>query len=388
MALLSRVDVHTPDRGFRASLIACTVQEDWFNHFKTHHGFETLDDYVYSVQRERWEEGVQQLVNQVTQLKDSRLILARFKAAFETGLKAIQASQEVSAKVSDQDMDVPVPESNALQLAADWTRAYGVTIDPELEPSDALRGRVWREFRRRTMTVIDLKKVKTVLQITQPHVTQEVQLHETSGANTQIALQIGRAADAEIGTVVQYYFALRTLAYAWAWSGNYTIADYDSVDRRMISLTQALAYADLALRETMRYGSSDLAWMIRNDIATRGRMASRVRRGWSAGKALEEALRESYLDWRSPSIAKQPRHEPSTPKRTAQVDLTDVPTPPKVARVATVSMLKGGKRICKGFNDARGCNNPRCPDEHVCDVKTKDGACGSRKHNRMQHPSA
>ena len=36
----------------------------------------------------------------------------------------------------------------------------------------------------------------------------------------------------------------------------------------------------------------------------------------------------------------------------------------------TISMLKGGKRICKAFNDGRGCKGG-CGAEHVCDVKRR-----------------
>ena len=47
----------------------------------------------------------------------------------------------------------------------------------------------------------------------------------------------------------------------------------------------------------------------------------------------------------------------------------------------TISMLKGGKRICKAFNDGRGCKGG-CGAEHVCDVKLPNG---KSSHNRLQH---
>ena len=28
-----------------------------------------------------------------------------------------------------------------------------------------------------------------------------------------------------------------------------------------------------------------------------------------------------------------------------------------------------GKRLCKPYNDSRGCSNPRCPDIHGCDIQ-------------------
>ena len=56
----------------------------------------------------------------------------------------------------------------------------------------------------------------------------------------------------------------------------------------------------------------------------------------------------------------------------------------KSDKFQTVSMVKGGKRICKRYNDARGC--PGCSDLHACDVKLPSGkACLSPNHNRLSH---
>ena len=161
------------------------------------------------------------------------------------------------------------------------------------------------------------------------------------------------------------------------------VIDHDGVSRKMMTLTDAISYADNALREAMNYGAGSLAWLERVDTLTRGRMASLVRRGWSAGQALKEARRESYLDWRSPSQAESQGDLDRLPKRRQDATLE---SPSKIARpqVRTVSMVKGGKRLCKPWNDERGCPG-KCGNLHLCDVRLDSGAACGQKHKRSQH---
>ena len=250
-------------------------------------------------------------------------------------------------------------------------------MDPQLEPADTLRGRVYREFKRKSMTVLEMRKVKTVVSACVPSTTEVAVLSDS------LALQLKREQVSPIKDVVQYYWRLRTLCYCWAFCGNWMVTDHDGVSRKMMSLTDALSYADNALREAMSYGAGSLAWLERVDTLTRGRMASLVRRGWSAGLALKEARRESYLDWRSPSLVESQCDGAPLPKR-RQDPLTE--SPAKVARpqVRTVSTAKGGKRLCKPWNYERGCPG-NCGNLHLCDVRLESGAACGQKHKRSQH---
>ena len=49
-------------------------------------------------------------------------------------------------------------------------------------------------------------------------------------------------------------------------------------------------------------------------------------------------------------------------------------------------LLENGKVPCKFFNSRAGCKNNRCPDAHVCAVKTGlKSICGQRGHSSMNH---
>ena len=99
---------------------------------------------------------------------------------------------------------------------------------------------------------------------------------------------------------------LRTLAYAWAWARNFRAKDPDGEERLFISISEATHYADEALRSCMEFGGGSLLWLNRNDLLTRGKMASGIRRGWTAGKALKDVLQQTHLEWRAPSMQLTP----------------------------------------------------------------------------------
>ena len=169
-------------------------------------------------------------------------------------------------------------------------------------------------------------------------------------------------------TMVEYYFKMRILGYAWAWAGSFVKDSASGKDMPMMSLEAAMAYADCALHDTMLYGRVSLIWLSRNDQLPRSHMATCVRRGLRAEEALKEALRHTHLEWRTPSIQPVLEDTPPVKRRGGDKD-PGLSSPPKgheddrrarnlkADRHNTVSMLKGGLRICNPWNDGRGCQS-------------------------------
>ena len=283
-------------------------------------------------------------------------------------------------------MDEPLPESTNTQLTKDFKAKYGIELDPHLDPCDALRARVYREFRKGSITVLDVKKVRNIMASSVPKSQESVSL---PGG---IKLEFDRDLPMDISSSIQYYFGLRTLMYAWSWAGSYVAKDIDGKDKTMAPLTITQGYADDSLRCCVEYGQSSLIWYQRNDTLTRGKVASLVRRGHTIGSAIPEALRQTHLEWRSPAMAPT-LAVPRAPKSPAKREVEDVEHPVKRSRLMktdafqTISMLKGGKKICKPHNDGRGCKG-NCGMAHVCDVKLSTGKpCASSSHNRLNHPA-
>lgn len=383
MSAAARIDVLEDDRGLRTCFEAANVLTDWRKPFMAAHKVETLDDFVYLVDRDKWEASLKDLLEGVTELRGNRIILARFKAAFESGVAAIKASQ--AAPKAEDAVDQILPEATLQSVSADFFKRYGMTMDAYLDPSDALRSRLYREFRRGTMSLLETKRIKSMMNITIPKTQDNIKLSDS------VRIQLQEDETICISSAIEYYLQLRTLTNAWAWAGQFEAKDVDGQRKLFITLGDALNYADFALRSTAEVGQGSLQWLSRNDMLTRSKMASLIRRGYTGGSALKEALHQTHLEWRSPAL--QHSGSAAKPGRSAPVPEPEHSPPPKRPRqiktdqVQTVSMVKGGKRICKQWNDNRGCRG--CKDLHQCDVRLPNGqACGATSHNRMNHPKA
>ena len=438
MANPAKINVTAEDRGLSSCFELCLVKQPWAKSFSDHHQLELLEDFVGIVQAldekgsETWEASLTKQVKAVSGLETNQIALARFKAAYLAARDALQLCRSAAGKTGSEELDSPIPEGPDRQLQSDWKKRYAIVLTPFLDPSDALKGRVWREFKRHTMTVIEAKKAKNVLCLTLQQSHEKVQL---PGG---LSLSFDNERNLVLVSCVDYYFALRILGNAMAFVGNYTVTcSSDGKDVLMCDLTCVMDYADGALRAAMEYGSGSVEWLRRNDILTRGQVVSLVRQGWSVTNAFKEAWRQHHNNWNSKSLPPLSAEVPPDTQRRGtgglggggpkgggrgdrgadrgsgrgrsrdrggsgrdydrrdrrddrredrRDDRRERPrdSPP---RVRTVSMFKGNKRVCKPWNDNRGCDDPKCPDEHRCDVLLSNGqACGER-HPRYRHPA-
>lgn len=257
LAMTGRIDVLQDDRGLSSCLKLANVQQEWATALTAQHRFTTLDDFIYVVDSKNWEAEVVALCEATASLKGNRIVHARVKSAWEAGHHALKLAQQASPT---ENLDDALSDATTAVLNRDFYKKYGVTLEAWLEPSDALRARVHREFKKGTMTVLDLRKVKSVLSQATP------KQHDTVTIAGNISLEFDKEAEQTIRTTVEYYFKLRTLGYAWAWGGSFLVKDPTSGrDLPMISLEAAMAYADGALHDTMLYGRGSLIWMSRND---------------------------------------------------------------------------------------------------------------------------
>ena len=152
---MSRVDVLADDRGLQGCFKVANIQQEWAQDFITKHKLVTLDDYIYSVAHDTWEKGVETLVSQVPTLRDNMIALARFRSAFDIGREALR--QAAAPATKSADLDEPLPEATMKSLNQDWARRYNLQLDPSLEPCEALRSRLYREFRKGQLTVIEAR---------------------------------------------------------------------------------------------------------------------------------------------------------------------------------------------------------------------------------------
>ena len=182
-----------------------------------------------------------------------------------------------------------------------------------------------------------------------------------------VSLSFQRESDVPVRDVVSYYWGLRVLMNAWAFCGLSLVIQTESTGSSSpFPSARATLMVASVMQCAMGTGCSPGF-----DILTRGKAAGKIRRGMRAGRALQEALTESHLQWQAPLTSGRSLGDSTPPpkRRSIELDQTPPPPPAKFPRVQTVTMLKGGRKICKAFNDSRGCSNKSCPCAHVCDVK-------------------
>ena len=90
MTTASRIDVFTSGRGLQSCFAAANVSSSWATDFTGRHKIDTLEDFCYLVRSTDWEKSLEDLVLACPSLKDNRIAVARFKAAYETGMQAIK----------------------------------------------------------------------------------------------------------------------------------------------------------------------------------------------------------------------------------------------------------------------------------------------------------
>jgi len=189
---MSRVDVLADDRGLQGCLKLANVSDEWAEAFIAKHQVVTLDDYVYLTPHESWESGVETLVNQVPTLKDNKILHWRASAV------PLTSAVRPCAKRPCPPTSRPTWTNRWKSLNQDWTRRYNLQLDPALEPCEALRSRLYREFRKGQLTVIEARKVKSVIAVAQPRTQGSV----TLGDN--LHLEFEREEGVPIKSCVEY----------------------------------------------------------------------------------------------------------------------------------------------------------------------------------------
>ena len=279
-------------------------------------GVETLDDFANYVRRDRYEEDLKELqargpeqLREMDPGQPGALAQSRLRAAYLLAVDLLKRSATKSHDDLAEDPSAPLPQPVRDQLTAAWAQHYHLQLPVELWPSDALVARVYRELKRGTATVIDVKKCRALIHACTP---TERKRHELGEG---LQLEVGAADSVQIGSVIDYYWGLRILAYAYAVAGHEQVESQVTVKTKVRNcpLDVNLDYADAALRDCMSLrlpGRSALAWLRSRDTLTRGVMVQLLRQGWPQGEALTRARREEDVAWKSGRLAFEDRRPP------------------------------------------------------------------------------
>jgi hypothetical protein len=281
---------------FRAGKVDASVKfGDRFIEWTKGEGINSVDDFIGFVASDSYEEEWKTYCTFDSTL--SRVLWARVKACWLVAGQAVKATQATPVAES-LELEAPLPQSTTDSLQALWDAKYAVVLKIELRPADSLVGRIYRELRRRSATVIDIRKVKALIHTVRAETKQKVSL----GKHVSVTFDNDEGEVLELGSIVDYYWGLRILANAYAFAGIEVVTSVADPTKTVLNspLDVNLNYADDALRAASCLHvdpGTALSWLRERDVLTRGTMVSLMRQGWPQGEALREARREHSVDW-------------------------------------------------------------------------------------------
>ena len=305
----------------------------------------------------------------------------------------------------DEDLDAPWPDEVSKAHASHWNEYYHFPLKPYQQLTDNLMGRLWREYSRNTMTLIDLSKVQTIA-VSQINEDRR-RLRVSEGVDLVLKQPDMQTYIVDIRSLLQAIWLLMT---GYAIIGLYEVDSKLSPGKKVVwaPWPQTLAYHDMVSQKAFKISGqghvATLAQLLAADRAHRTYVLDLVRnQGYPLGEALHVARMECAHEWAffaevasdSGPSAKAPRVSgPGNAASAAAANTKAKGFRTREERLAhglsakgTVEKSSKGRKFCKHWNDSRGCNKV-CPDDHVhaCDVEVSPGkACGATDHNRIAH---
>ena len=322
-----------------------------------------------------------------TSCKGDPLQRSRLRTAWE--LCRAELKQALTKKStgdpSDSNWDSPLDPDLQRNREATFTKLHNLRFEPHVCPSDALFGRLYREFKRRCLTVLELGKVRSAAQ------HQAVMgSSKTRRIMEGVSLTLDGeqdTADLSFATPLQVIWALQILTHGWIMTGT---SQRDSVAKPGTtvvdaSATECFAYLHFVIEQIMRHPgppAQTTAWALERDRQTRAKARALFLDNWPWGEALRES-RERHLAvlWtcghsslRAEPIPVLQQHAPVllSPAKTAQ----SAAPPPTAA-----------SECCPKFNSAAGCTSRQkfCPLKlvHKCSAMLPGGRlCGAWQHGK------
>ena len=149
------VDTSVADGGLSAILAEVKLAHPLENTITQSIGCATLEDFLNCVSEKDWEAELKSaFIGKCADrdTKSSPLQLARPRQAYKMGVAARNRSSAVSAG-AEADVEKLLDAADALALRKDWKQTYPyVEYDEFLTPADNVVARVFREFRRKSLS--------------------------------------------------------------------------------------------------------------------------------------------------------------------------------------------------------------------------------------------
>ena len=378
-------------------------------------GIDCLQDFVAWFSLDKYEDEIRSLIHATTDTveglktpQEKGQTVSRLRQAWKEGRGLSETTQAPGAAgLTDQQLEAPLSTAEKAALDSNWEDHHHLDPQAWLQGCDALVNRTYREWRAKLPQVPTADKVRSITAALQPKDRHEQPLGNDANAVPWMVWETQKKL--KIETVVDYYWALRILAFVWGKVGCHKVTSKNDPTKQVwfFDFNQGMSYADRALRQAMQFGGGfpqNLNWMEDRDVKTRTKMMEVQRQGWPAGEALEEAMRDCREDWQSQSRAlvlfqasdvpaslgaEGPQFGGSRKRsRSRGQSRSGGQSSSNAGGHQYVSTAKGGKKFCRKFQDGRCVKDPsKCPDKglHRCNIRMPDAKPCMGKHNHAGH---
>ena len=353
-------------------------------------GCQSVSDLAGVWTEKTYQEGVVSQCLDLTSLKGNLVQTSRLRLAWELARSELSGALKRKSDAVDHvdDMDLPLDADLCKDIELGFHKRHSFKLPAESIPSTSLFGRIYREFRKQSLTVHSLDKVRSSAfnQIIMP------QRRLALGGGLQVTFE-GRESElsSNLASPLQVLQALHVLLSGYALCGT-TLkpSKRSSGNVPDADLTSLCAYHSFVYQRALAHPGPSAAavqWLLDRDLRTRSHARELFSDGWPYGEALLEVI-EKKMSVLWEITAGQPR-EILTPVQQAVVQQAQGGSPAKRAKPDPVGESQFTlAELCTAWNDHRGCTNRQrdCPLKllHRCNNMVDDKLCGSWQHNRLK----
>jgi hypothetical protein len=326
--------------------------------------------------------------------------------AWREAESSVERSLKRSAEgLPDEAMDDPLRNEVQLSLHSTFRVEHGFDVPLGWMGVDSLLGRLNREMNKHTLVAIKVDKIKTLekANVLGPQ-AKKVKLTD------DIDLSMGASPESDgsyIRSPFQYVMALQVLMFTMTVAGSYKVSRGSEelfqapLGLLLGHLASAQSFVTRCSSGRQPFSDADILVAVRKlDGAILQKWAERFRARVIPDITLGEVIRslEAFSDglWLNDPVRSQQR--PPTGKvggkggqgqhDNVHLDKRQPVAEKYSASVKTAKSDKAGAKICKPWNDSRGCDKPNGHDggtRHVCDVLLPNGQACAQQHMRVHH---
>ena len=377
-----------------------TVQE----YITTTLQLESVADFSSLFTAVDYAKGVQEIIlDQIPAHKTSILQLARLRTAWQ--LASADMSSALKRKgesTSAEELDAPLDQELRKAQDDEFCKLHNLTFEPEVTPAEGLYARLFREFRRQSITIHDLRKVRSASH--QEAILPAKSRKLGNGLKLTIDGQDLDAVATTFGTPLEMLWAMQVLLNGIAICGSQLKDSHRAISSgkkiRDGHLPLLMAYHVFVHQKAMLHPGppgATVAWLLDRDRQTRSAARTLFAQGWSYAEGIIEATeRQCGVLWtcsssRGASVALVPSAQQAIHEASNYGQEDGFSTPIKAARTTGKSKEPaatfGKAELCGAFNSAKGCKRKQkdCPQQkiHRCDFDMGNNKlCSSWNHSR------